>query len=96
MLAPRFPSWRQTGMVFLCLIGMASLGYAQGNPQTIGEPDSYGPYNATFLAGGDGLSKPLGKDDSIVRADSPWSLYGWVRPAESLECSELDCRFRQS
>ena len=49
-------------------------------------------YNATFLAGGDGLSKPIAKDDSIVRADSPWSLYGWVKPAESLECSELGCR----
>ena len=93
MLAPRFPSWLQTGVLFLGLIGMASLGYAQGNPQTIGEPDSYGPYNATFLAGGDGLSKPIAKDDSIVRADSPWSVYGWVKPAESLDAPSLIAGF---
>ncbi len=89
MLGPRFPSWRQTGMFFLCLIGISGRGFAQSNMQTPGELDSYGPFNAVFLPAGDGLSKPIAKDDSILRADSPWSLYGWVKPAESLDAPSL-------
>jgi hypothetical protein len=37
---------------------------------------SYG-YNGTFLAGGDGLSKPLAKQDAGA-VDAPWSMYAWV------------------
>ncbi len=95
MLAPRFRSWLQTGMVVLCLIGIAHRAYAQGSaqPRPGNELDSYGPFNALFLAGGDGLSKPLTKDDPILRADSPWSLYGWVKPAESLDGPSLIAGF---
>ncbi|HWY05862.1 MAG TPA: hypothetical protein VNY24_03315, partial [Candidatus Acidoferrales bacterium] len=42
------------------------------------DPPYYGPYNAAFLAGGDELKKHLLKSDTVLRADSPWSLYAWV------------------
>jgi Glycosyl hydrolase 2 galactose-binding domain-like/Exo-beta-D-glucosaminidase Ig-fold domain/Glycosyl hydrolases family 2/Concanavalin A-like lectin/glucanases superfamily/Glycosyl hydrolases family 2, TIM barrel domain len=48
------------------------------------DPPFYGPYNGVFLTGGDGLEKKLGEHDSILRADSPWSLYCWVRLEEDI------------
>jgi beta-galactosidase/beta-glucuronidase len=42
------------------------------------DPPYYGPYNAVFLAGGDELKKHLVKNDTVLRADSPWSLYAWI------------------
>src|SRR6202451_3279688 len=49
----------------------------------------YGPFNGVFLPDGDGLKKPLRKDDSVLHADSPWSLYGWVKSAEPLKGPSL-------
>ena len=68
------------GIFAMCLLGTATLTLSQV-PVTI-DPPFYGPFNATFLPDGDGLQKPLLKDDSVLRADSPWSLYAWVKPAE--------------
>jgi len=42
------------------------------------DPPYYGPFNGMFWADGEGLRKPLVKDDSVLRADSPWTLYAWV------------------
>ncbi len=42
------------------------------------DPPYYGPFNGAFLADGEGLKKPLAKDDTVTRADSPWTLYAWV------------------
>ncbi|MGB7848826.1 MAG: LamG-like jellyroll fold domain-containing protein [Candidatus Acidiferrum sp.] len=42
------------------------------------DPPFYGPYNGVFLADGDGVKKALVKDDSVLRADSPWTLSTWV------------------
>src|SRR5258708_5845431 len=53
------------------------------------DPPFYGPYNGNFIPDGDGLKKPLSKDDSILRADSPWSLYLWVRTEEALKGPSL-------
>ena len=39
------------------------------------DPTYYGPFNGVFLPDGNGLKKPLVKDDTITRADSPWTLY---------------------
>ena len=47
------------------------------------DPSSYGPYNGVFLPDGDGLHKALTKDDSLLRADSHWSIYAWVRMEEA-------------
>ncbi len=70
----------QGGMTSLFLIVLAVSGYSQ-TPAT-NDPAFYGPFNAELALSGDGLKKPLKKDDSVLRADSPWSLYAWVRPAE--------------
>src|SRR6266849_4461566 len=47
------------------------------------DPPYYGPYNGAFLAGGDELKKHLAKNDTVLRADSPWSLYAWIRMNEA-------------
>jgi hypothetical protein len=47
------------------------------------DPPYYGPYNGAFLAGGDELKKHLLKSDTVLRADSPWSLYAWVWMTEA-------------
>jgi Exo-beta-D-glucosaminidase Ig-fold domain/Glycosyl hydrolases family 2/Concanavalin A-like lectin/glucanases superfamily/Glycosyl hydrolases family 2, sugar binding domain/Glycosyl hydrolases family 2, TIM barrel domain len=75
--------WRSlvSGLIVLCLLLIKSKGHAQ-SPIT-NDPPFYGPFNAAFLAGGDGLKKPLGKDDTVLRADLPWSLYAWVKSAEA-------------
>ena len=53
-------------------------------------PAQYGPYNGVFLADGMGLKMPLADvHDTVLRADSPWSLYCWVRMSESVETREL-------
>jgi hypothetical protein len=67
------------GIVSFFVLTSAIVGYSQ-TPVT-NNPPFYGPFNATLLPDGDGLKKPLEKDDSVLRSDSPWSLYGWVRPA---------------
>ena len=86
-----FPRLMQGGLVSLCLIAATVAGYAQ--TPVSNDPPFYGPFNAVFLSGGDGLEKPLEKNDSVLRADSPWSLYGWVNPAENLKALTLVAGF---
>ena len=64
--------------MMVCSIAVAA--HAQA-PAT-NDPPFYGPFNGVFLADGEGLKKSLAKDDSVLRADSPWSLYAWVRAEE--------------
>ena len=47
--------------------------------QSLPEPASYGPYNAVFQQGGNGLSKPLEPAGTALQATSPWSLYCWFQ-----------------
>jgi hypothetical protein len=68
-----------SGLIAVCLI--ATCAHAQ-TPVT-NDPPFYGPFSATFLPDGDGLKKTLVKTDSVLRADSPWSLYAWVKPEEA-------------
>lgn len=46
-------------------------------------PGSYGPFDAQFPAGGDGLAKPKLEEKQSpgtpVPANAPWTLYGWVQ-----------------
>ncbi len=39
----------------------------------------WGPYNATFLAGGIGLTQALPADSPVLNSGSSWSLSGWMR-----------------
>jgi hypothetical protein len=76
-------TWVVTGVIF----GAFLTSTIRGNAQTIvtNDPPLYGPYNAVFLLDGNGLKKPLVKNDSVLRADSPWTLYAWIKPAEALQ-----------
>lgn len=86
-LPRRFRRRIRAGMVSLCLFATAICGYSQ-TPVT-NDPPYYGPFNAEFFSDGDGLKKPLVKDDSVLHADSPWTLYAWVRPAEAAKVMTL-------
>ena len=54
----------------------------QAQTPVTNNPPYYGPYNAVFLPDGDGLTKSLVKEDTVLQADAPWSLYAWVRMEE--------------
>jgi hypothetical protein len=63
--------------IVCALLSFAVIAPAQ-NVIPTNDPPQYGPYNAVFLADGEGLKKILVKDDTVTRADSPWTLYGWI------------------
>jgi hypothetical protein len=52
---------------------------AQQPPSGPSGTANFGPYNATFLEGGVGLSRPLAPDRPLLAADAPWSISTWVR-----------------
>jgi hypothetical protein len=58
--------------LFLVLISLCALPI-----RALGE--SYGPYNAGFLAGGPGLEKPLDKATALTSAHSSWTLLVWFQ-----------------
>jgi hypothetical protein len=85
-----FPALRAVilaGLIPLFFVATGVPAYSQS--QVTHDPPYYGPFNAVFLSGGDGLRKPLVKDDSLLRADSPWSLHAWVKPTEALQSPTL-------
>jgi hypothetical protein len=59
------------------LLALAVIAAAQEVTPT-NDPPQYGPYNAVFLPDGEGLKKALVKDDTVTRADSPWTFYAWI------------------
>jgi Exo-beta-D-glucosaminidase Ig-fold domain/Concanavalin A-like lectin/glucanases superfamily/Glycosyl hydrolases family 2/Glycosyl hydrolases family 2, sugar binding domain/Glycosyl hydrolases family 2, TIM barrel domain len=69
---------------FTAFAGAASAQFIATN-----DPAAYGPYNATFLADGEGLHKPLVQNDSVLRADSPWTLYFWIEPDAEVKAPTL-------
>jgi len=80
-----FPAFRLLVSAAILSIGLSAAAVrAQSQAQVTNDPPFYGPFNAIFLPDGDGLKKNLVKGDSVLRADSPWSLYGWVKPLEPL------------
>jgi hypothetical protein len=75
-------------LVFVAM-AFATTPSAHAQFVTTNDPPFYGPYNATFLADGEGLHKPLLEHDSVLRADSPWSLYCWIRTDVALRAPTL-------
>lgn len=54
------------------------------------DPVQYGPYNGAFLADGLGLKQPIANTkDSVLRADSPWTLLCWFKTTEAVTTREL-------
>jgi hypothetical protein len=71
-------------VVTMVMAALFLAGRAQGQIYIpTNDPPYYGAYNGVFLAGGDELKKHLVKNDTVLRADSPWSLYAWIRMAEA-------------
>jgi hypothetical protein len=42
------------------------------------DPPVYGPYSADIAQGGDGVHKKMVEKDTVLRAESPWTMYAWV------------------
>ncbi len=68
-------------MVLACAVTVVP---AQAQAPQTNNPPEYGPYNAAFLYGGDGLTKDMKQNDTVLQAQSPWSMYCWVRFDEPL------------
>jgi hypothetical protein len=63
---------------------------ALAQPVPTQDPVQYGPYNGSFLADGLGLKEPIANQhDSVLRADSPWTLYCWFRSSNQVSNREL-------
>ena len=41
--------------------------------------DGFGPYNARFLFGGEGIGESLHSQDPILHGNASWSMHGWFR-----------------
>jgi hypothetical protein len=78
----QFPSFVFLGFFFLAIWAISTNTAGAQEPVVTKDPVFYGPYNGVFLPDGDGLKKPLTKDDSVLRADAPWSLYLWMHTEE--------------
>ncbi len=88
-----FSSFKRTaGLAVASLLVLLRVNSLAQMPVTV-DPPFYGPFQGIFLADGDGLKKPMVKDDSVLRADSPWSLYGWVRTDDPLSAPSLVAGF---
>src|ERR1700687_1487570 len=70
-------------LTFTLLAACVCVTAANAQLPTTNDPPLYGPWNGTFFLDGDGLHQRMVKDDSVLRADSPWSMYCWVRPEEA-------------
>ena len=46
-------------------------------------PPEYGPFSAHFLAGGEGLEKPVPAMDPLLKATTPWTMTAWVEMPEA-------------
>jgi hypothetical protein len=64
-------------VAFLTVISLAPHACAQ-IPIT-NDPPFYGPYDAVVLPGGAGLKKALEEHDTVLRGDSSWTMYCWVK-----------------
>ncbi len=78
--------WHCGMLVFAILL---SAGVLQAQSTVTTDPPVYGPFNGVFLPDGDGIKKTLGEHDSVLRAESPWSLYCWVRIEEDAKSPTL-------
>jgi hypothetical protein len=74
-------------MFMVLAIVCGNVGHAQ--VVVTNDPPEYGPFNGVFLQGGDGLHKPIGEHDTVLRADLPWSFYFWMKTDEAIHSPML-------
>ncbi len=70
--------WHFLLIAIIATVATVSVETANAQIVPTNDPPVYGPYNAVILQGGDGLRKPMVAHDTVLRADSPWTMYGWV------------------
>src|SRR6516225_4042084 len=75
------PMWRLS-ILFVILVLLPEALPIHAQLPITNDPPHYGPFNVVVLPDGKGLSKPMVADDSVLRADSPWSLYCWINTGE--------------
>jgi hypothetical protein len=71
-------SYRLFGLVIVLTTSVLLLTSAVAQIVPTNDPPVYGPYNADIRAGGDGVHRKMVEKDTVLRADSPWTMYGWV------------------
>jgi hypothetical protein len=82
-----YPRWPPI-LSWLLLATIGAIASAQR--PTTALPLEYGPYNGIFLADGLGLRVPLANThDTLLLSDSPWSIYCWIQPSETVNSQEL-------
>jgi Exo-beta-D-glucosaminidase Ig-fold domain/Concanavalin A-like lectin/glucanases superfamily/Glycosyl hydrolases family 2/Glycosyl hydrolases family 2, TIM barrel domain len=70
------------------LVACSAVAEAQLPPTN--DPPQYGPYNGSFIPDGPGLEIPMANThDSVLLADSPWTLYCWIKTAAPTDAEEL-------
>lgn len=82
--------WRR--MAIFALMGIAQVvfcGAAAAQAIPTNDPPKYGPYNGHFLAGGDGLSADMVPNDTVLLADTPWTMWCWVKTSEAVTAPTL-------
>ena len=79
----------------IVIILSSAVAVAQGSNIAVGNnPTQFGPYNGTFLFDGPGLTKPISDaHDPILLADSPWTLFCWIKTSERVTALELVAGF---
>ncbi len=76
--------------MLLCILsGIAQVHRPLPPEQYTPVPESYGPFNGTFLAGGVGLVQPLREKDPVFGTDVPWTMSCWVRTDAAITGSTL-------
>ena len=77
------------GIVALALCSIVAASQPPAAPAAT-DPPQFGPYNGSFLADGLGLRVPItDARDPVLLADSPWSLFCWIKPSEHVAAFQL-------
>lgn len=74
--------------LFLALLGLVCQLPEAARAQSSALPISYG-YNGVFLAGGDGLRKPMDATAANAPVDAPWTMVCWVKLQEAVTAPTL-------
>jgi Glycosyl hydrolase 2 galactose-binding domain-like/Exo-beta-D-glucosaminidase Ig-fold domain/Glycosyl hydrolases family 2/Concanavalin A-like lectin/glucanases superfamily/Glycosyl hydrolases family 2, TIM barrel domain len=83
-----FASRLSTLALILCFCATASAQIVPTN-----NPPVYGPYNVVSEQGGDGVHKKMVEKDTVLGAESPWTMYAWVQSAAAPAAPELIAGF---
>ena len=93
-MTPFEPWFRQSSFLFFFfLLFAAFIVSAAAQIVPTNDPPVYGPYNADIAQGGDGIHKKMVEKDTVLRADSPWTMYAWVQIDAAVPAPELVAGF---